>query len=253
MPVKISFFLFLVILSSCSQENKNSSNNLDKHSIEYNDSVKMIDDLRVKNQLLREELEKTDDLEKDYFYSINNGLSIPFPKELKWKSIIDSLEYSIIPKKGSFETELIKLNIYKSDKLIQTINYNGDCYFLELIDWNFDGYKDISVLCDAGVTGNTTYKIWMYNPKMKVFVFDTNFLLGNCFIDTNKGFIIKHYREGSQFESWEYYKFKNNKLIFNHSKEVQFLNYGKKGTWEKIIRKSIRDNKENITSDSVEI
>jgi hypothetical protein len=253
MKYKIIFFLFLVILSSCSNDDKNNSSNVDKKTTDYNDSIKKIEELNIKNQLLREELEKTDDLEVDYFYTLNNGLPIPIPKELKWKSKIDTIVYTIIPKRGSFETDLIKLSIYQLNKLIQTINYNDDCYFLELIDWNFDGYKDISILYDAGATGNTTYRVWLYNPKKKTFILDSNFLTGNCFIDTNKGFIIKHYREGSQFEIWEYYKCKNNKLIFNHSKEVQFLNYGKKGTWDKITRKSIRENKEIITADSVEI
>ncbi len=253
MKYKIIFSLFLVVFSSCSNDDKNNSSNVDIKTTDYNDSIKKIEELKIKNQRLRAELERTDDLEVDYFYTLNNGLPVPIPKELKWKSIIDSLEYSIIPKAGRLVAELSKLNIYKSNKLVQTINYDGDCYSLELIDWNFDGYKDISILYDAGATGNTSYRIWFYNPMKGEFVYESKFLNGNYFIDTNKRFIIKHYREGSQFEIWEYYTCKNNKLLFNHSKEVQLLNYREKGTWEKITHKLIRANKEIITCDSVEV
>ena len=87
MKNKIIFLLFLFFLSSCSNDDKNNARNIEVQSNDFNDSVKKIEELRIKNQRVREKLENTDDLEADYFYSLNNGLPIPFPKELKWNKL----------------------------------------------------------------------------------------------------------------------------------------------------------------------
>ena len=145
-----------------------------------------------------------------------------------------------------------KILIYSSNQLVQTIEHNGECLDFELMDWNFDGYNDISVLFDAGATGNTSYRVWFYNVKKQKFEINKDFLEGNNFIDTVKKRIVHHYREGSSFEFWGYYKYKNEKLILDHSKIVEFLSYGY-DYWEKITRTKMKDNREIIVIDSVQI
>ena len=69
---------------------------------------------------------------------------------------------------------LIKINIYQNDKIFQTIKTNKECYEKkhQFIDWNFDGYKDITVLSDCG-SGGCTYWIWNYDSKEGKFIYNS--------------------------------------------------------------------------------
>jgi len=69
----------------------------------------------------------------------------------------------------------MKIKIFHKGRLFQTINMiksvlEADSEF-ELISRNIDGYKDISVLYNHGVNGNSTYWIWNYST-LKKFVFN---------------------------------------------------------------------------------
>lgn len=68
---------------------------------------------------------------------------------------------------------LKKIIVKSNSKIIQSIHANKQIEFREysLIDWNFDGYKDITVLCNQG-SGGTAYWIWNYNKQKKQFIYN---------------------------------------------------------------------------------
>ena len=104
---------------------------------------------------------------------------------------------------------------------------------LLIIDCNFDGFKDISVLCNYG-SGGCAYWIWNYSDKTKNFNFNTE-LSGNLGleIDTISKFIIFHYRAGWQEEYWDSLNYQNSKLAFVKGVNVERWKDAKNKTWEK--------------------
>ena len=104
--------------------------------------------------------------------------------------------------------------VYSDSKCIQKINSNKDIESneFELIDWNFDGYKDISVVYNCG-SGGCAYWIWNYIPKSNNYEYNKELseVLG-LEMDLKQKQIIFHHRFGDQDEYWRYYKYINNKL-----------------------------------------
>ena len=111
---------------------------------------------------------------------------------------------------------LTSINIYSESKCIQKITTKKDIEskHFELIDWNFDGYKDISVLSNCG-SGGCVYWIWNYNPNSGTYEYNKELseVLG-LEMDSKQKHIIFHYRFGDQDEYWKYYDYKNNKLVY---------------------------------------
>ena len=113
--------------------------------------------------------------------------------------------------------DFLKSIVVYSDKVkIQKIILNIQKHVekLELIDWNFDGYKDISILYNSG-SGGSSYWIWNYSPKTRKYYFNKELseVLG-LEIDTEEKAIIFHYSEGYSREYWDTLQYKNNKLTF---------------------------------------
>jgi hypothetical protein len=146
------------------------------------------------------------------------------PIEVKKEYVInDSISGYINPKLGlySFKFDLAdyklnKIKIYCVGKLVQTINTSKDVLDneLKLTDWDFDGYKDISVLYNCG-SGGCAYWIWNYSPRLKKYVY--NAVLSERLgleIDSVSKYIVFHYRAGYQEESWDTMRYVNNKLVF---------------------------------------
>ena len=139
--------------------------------------------------------------------------------------INDSISGYINPKLGlySFKFDLDtahlrlnKIKIYCDGKLVQTINANKEVLDneLKLSDWNFDGYKDITVLYNCG-SGGCSYWIWNYTPKLKKFVYNSILSeVSGLEMDSVLKYIVFHYRAGYQEESWDTMKYVNNKLVF---------------------------------------
>lgn len=108
------------------------------------------------------------------------------------------------------------INVYYNNKLEQRIIANkfiGQNKF-ELIDWNFDGYKDISVLYGCG-SGGCNYWIWNYSPKLNKYIYNKELseVIG-LEIDTFHQYIVFHYRAGFSEEKWDTLKYKDDKLSF---------------------------------------
>lgn len=108
------------------------------------------------------------------------------------------------------------INVNYNNKLEQKIIANKDIeqHKFELIDWNFDGYKDISVLYGCG-SGGCNYWIWNYSPKLNKYIYNKELseVIG-LEIDTLHQYIIFHYRAGFSEENWDTLKYKDNKLSF---------------------------------------
>jgi hypothetical protein len=147
----------------------------------------------------------------------------PLIEEKKTVVINDTISGYINPKLGLYSFKFItdtfslkKIRIYYEAKLVQTIKTNKMCENnqFSLIDWNFDGYKDISVISNCG-SGGCAYWIWNYSPKLKRFVYNSTLsdVLG-LEIDSVSKFIVFHFRDGCRSEKWDTMKYVNNRLVF---------------------------------------
>ena len=126
--------------------------------------------------------------------------------------------------KPNMGTQLVKIEIFSNNSLFQTIVTKKEIFSpisQELIDYNFDGYKDISVRSDAG-HGGWTFWIWKYSKKENKFIYD-NQLSGNMGLELDKKEknIVFTYRESWQHESWYTYKFVNDSLTWIKALDVR--------------------------------
>ena len=119
----------------------------------------------------------------------------------------------------SNETELVKIKIYHANHL-QTIDYDKDFIKLELLDWNFDGLKDLSILENEGATGNSFYHVWNFNPSSNLFE-KNHEIKGSMYLDTINKYVVNHLREGFQLEYWDYLTYEGSKLKLHHSKVIE--------------------------------
>lgn len=183
--------------------------------------------------------ENKNDLEKSYYYNetleenLNdkNELAVEYPS-------IDG-QFTIEPIVDNQAT-LTSIKVYWEGKLHQTITYEDYYEKVELIDWNFDGYKDISVLESAGNTGNTFYSVWLFNPENKIYARNKELDSKSGFIDTVNQLIVNHYRTGFELELWEYYSFKNSKLVFDHGKKKELVSYKGKRAFKTTLSENIQ-------------
>lgn len=124
---------------------------------------------------------------------------------LSYKFIVDTSGYL-----------LKSILIYSNGKPLQVIEANKEIERIDfhLVDWNFDGYKDISVLYNCG-TGGCAYWIWNYSPAENEYYFndDLSEKLG-LEIDTTSRYIIFHYRGGWSNEYWDTSQYIGNQLTF---------------------------------------
>jgi hypothetical protein len=182
-------FLLMTTLLFCSCNSRNRESNNDKQLPK--DSSNMVSCI-------------------NNFSGSSSGDSIPPTKidglrALSFKFNVDSSGYL-----------LNTINIYSDNKQIQRIIANKEIERnqFQLIDWNFDGYKDISVLYNCG-SGGCAYWIWNYSSKENRYIYNMELseVLG-LEIDTTDQHIVFHYRAGYWEEYWDSLKYKDNKLIF---------------------------------------
>jgi hypothetical protein len=141
--------------------------------------------------------------------------------------------------------------VYSDFKKIQKINVNqmveGNNF--QLLDWNFDGYKDISVLSSSG-SGGRVYFVWNYVPNSYRYIYNKT-LSGyiGLELDSISKYIIFHYRAGYSEEKWDTFSYVNNKLHFHKGVYQERYSDGK-NNWVKRSRKIILNNKPIETVDS---
>ena len=125
--------------------------------------------------------------------------------------------------------------IYSDLKKIQEIIVNKDINELKVkfIDWDFDGYKDISVLSNSG-SGGCEYLIWNYSKINGGYSYNKELseVLG-LEIDSISKFIIFHYRAGWQEEHWDSLKYVNSKLTLIKAVTQEKWNDPKGNSWIK--------------------
>jgi len=116
------------------------------------------------------------------------------------------------------------IKIYSSNKLLQEISVNElfetEIKKYELVDVNFDGFKDILVLKGSGSGGNT-YWVWNYSAKDNTFHLNNE--LSDRFgleIDSVHKLIMFSYSGGFDVKSWDTFKYKNDKLFLLSSRHI---------------------------------
>jgi hypothetical protein len=141
----------------------------------------------------------------------------------------------------------VYLNGQKHQKIKFTDYVEGN--YIQLIDWNFDGFRDISVVYSSG-SGGISYMIYNFNPIKGTFVKDKNLSGKGLLIDSVNHFIVDHWRTGADSENWDTCTYENGKLHFIKGLYLEhYLN--EKGYWEKQTRSRVVNNKRIQTVDSV--
>ena len=143
---------------------------------------------------------------------LNSNLVQNLYPSINYKNL--SLSFKFI--NDTLKSKFIKVQVFNRDKLYQEIEVNKvvpyrDC---DLIDWTFDGYKDITVLNKAGSYGSS-YLIWNYEPKSRKFVY--NKILSErigIMADTHNKLIVINKREIWPKETRNYYRYTPQKLVW---------------------------------------
>ena len=124
------------------------------------------------------------------------------------------------------------ITIYDSAKakLIQeikdTLYYNFHFAALKFIDINLDNYLDIALVRDITMHSNSLYNFWLYNPKTKLFKYNSNYseLCCNMEIDKNKNEIFISYYDFINISSEErHYQLDYDKPILYELRETKKL------------------------------
>jgi hypothetical protein len=218
MKPTIFFVIFILCYFSCSQKNNK---------------------VTIDNQLVLE-AEKNNALVTAKEDSIP-ATKISHSKTLSFKFNTDSSGYY-----------LKTINIYSDGILYQKINTNKDIENkkFQLIDWNFDGFKDITVLNNCG-SGGCAYWIWNYSLEEEKYIYNKELseVLG-LEIDIPNKFIVFHYRSGYEAEIWDTLKYKNDKLIIVKGLYRERWNDTLGNFWVKNTYKKMVNNAKVIKIDS---
>jgi len=226
MKVRILFFLLFISFCSCNIKNKQLPKN--DNSIEadsYETNLK-IDILSVNDSIVGDKIEGA--------------------PQLSYKFNIDSTGYL-----------LKSIIVYSDGSKIQEIIANkqlgsiGNSERFQLIDWNFDGFKDISIY-DAWGSGGRTYLIWNYSEKDGRYYYNTRLseYLG-LEIDPVSKYIIFHYRAGYESEYWDSLQYVNNKLKFVKGLHQHSYLDGEGNFWVKKTHNKIVNNQLITSVDSL--
>ena len=240
--LKLSFFFI-----SC-ENIKEPDKNPDKQLIEKHDTHQIKKNSIVNKIIIKDnplEVKENKHVPEIEFNSLYSNY-----KEVRFKQSDLKDTFCFKPKFTKDHVRIRKIPVYLGDSLIQTLNYNGVYYSIELLDWNFDGHKDISILESVGATGNYFYNIFIYQPEKHTFQKFKGFETWNGFVDVKNQMLVKHYRTGIDHESFEYFKVKNGLPVLDHGKNIDLIRRDKSGNYVfKVTRSKMINNKlfKNIT------
>lgn len=223
--IKLSALLFLM-LCSCMSGNDNKNGRSNDQDSALSNSVR--------------ESERLDwVIEGDSItMKVREGLA-----QLSYRFNYDSS--SMILKSIFVYSDLVKIQEIEVNKMIFTKDFR-------LVDWNFDGYKDISVLFNCG-SGGCEYYIWNYSPATGKYQY--NDVLSEVFgleIDTVLKAIVIHYRAGNAEEYWNTYHYIDDTLAFFHGVYQERGSDSLGNSWTKRTYKKMVDDQLVISVDSVE-
>lgn len=205
--------------------------------------MKVSNDLKEIKELKKKKEVKFKDETQTKIYKSDSIRDITIGKNQKFS-------FKFISAKDSLH--LMKIKIYQDENLIQTIETNKVTHRkqYQFIDWNFDGFLDITVLSNCG-SGGCTYWIWNYDPEMKKFVY--NKLISGYIgleIDHDLEQIIFHYREGWRHEFWSFKKYEGEKLKLVKHIDKFVYNYDgvhwKVTTTEKLVKDKLVMTKDSV-------
>lgn len=147
--------------------------------------------------------------------SLNNSAGyINIGKDIKL-----NFEFDLDTSKNLLKT----ITVHKDNKKHQTIKVNKipEIPLYYLIDWNFDGYKDITVLQQCG-SGGCSYWIWNYSDKTKKYYYNTELSEKTGLeIDSLNELILIHFRGGWTTETWDTLKYIDDKLTLINGLTVE--------------------------------
>ena len=83
----------------------------------------------------------------------------------------------------------------------------------ELIDWNFDGFKDVSIRNPSGSAG-VTYEVYNYDKVKNRFILNKELLDNYLQIDSIHQRVIFKFSSGCDIKNRDTMKYVNNKLVF---------------------------------------
>ena len=109
-------------------------------------------------------------------------------------------ENSIIVKSGNKVFQTIKLKAPLPEEF-------------ELVDWNFDGFKDISIRNPSGSAG-VTYEVYNYDKVKNRFILNKELLDNYLQIDSIHQRVIFTFSSGCDIKNRDTMKYVNNKLVF---------------------------------------
>jgi hypothetical protein len=131
--------------------------------------------------------------------------------------------------------KLSAIMIYEQHKIAQEISVNKilERRQFRLIDWNFDGYKDITVLANRG-SGGPCYFIWNYSPTLHRYTYNQDLSeLSGLSMNSEAKQIISSYRFGWERASWDSFSYEQNTLAFKSSLLVEKWKTLEGKTWTK--------------------
>ena len=97
-----------------------------------------------------------------------------------------------------------------------------DTLGLKLIDMNFDGNKDIMLLCATGVKANTLYRTWLWDDETSQLVYNESLSnISSTNIDIDNKQILRECYHGSDNYTYEMYSYINNDLVATDILEIR--------------------------------
>lgn len=156
----------------------------------------------------------------------------------------------------TIKSKLTQILVFNKGKLFQEIKADKEILDknFDLIDWNFDGYKDITVLNNSGDRGYS-YWIWNYDPKSQKFIYNKTLSEVNCLEqDVKLKLIVIHFQNHWPSETRDFYLYKNDKLFWKkgiYYREYEGENY--RITWKETTTKRKVKNKIITTVKKVKI
>lgn len=199
----------------------------------------------------------------------NNTVSSDNDKQMNQLDYLLIGDSIYVKKKGIVPQFSYKFNIDSSKQLLKSIIIysdnikvqeivankemwnNGNVEKFQLIDWNFDGFKDITVLYNCG-SGGCAYWIWNYSENDGKYYYNSELSekLG-LEIDITSKYIIKHYKAGYSEEWWDSLQYVNNELKFIKGLYRERYRDSAGNFWEKNSRSKMINNKLVTTIDSL--
>ena len=144
----------------------------------------------------------------------------------------------------SVDFYLRSIDVFSGQAVVQNISVEQESYrSYDLTDWNFDGYKDISVCQGCGSAG-CQYLIWNYSPSQNRFNFN-EMLSGKLGLqlDSVNQYILFNTQSGYSHQYLKTFKYEGDSISFLKNIIVERHIDGLNQFWEKNTVTELINNK----------